>query len=99
MIINNVGHIRVPTFYGYGAHDEIIPRHAAFDAAHRLKGADQTAYYANGYHLLMRDHEAPVVWRDVLSFVRDPSAPLPSGAPPIPGAPRLTKASSGEAGG
>ncbi|CAN7588104.1 alpha/beta fold hydrolase [Phenylobacterium sp. LjRoot225] len=86
--------IQVPTLYLYGAHDEIIPKHAAFHAARDLKPSAQTVYYAQGYHLLTRDHQGPVVWRDILAFVRDPSAPPPSGAPPIPGAPRLTSAST-----
>lgn len=94
-----VGQVRVPTLYLYGAHDEIIPKRAAFRAARKLKPSDQTVYYANGYHLMMRDHQGPVVWRDVLAFVRDPSAPVPSGAPPIPGAPTLRAASSGAGGG
>ena len=37
-----------------------------------------------GWHLLTRDHQGPVVWADILAFLRDPAAPLPSGAPPIP---------------
>jgi alpha-beta hydrolase superfamily lysophospholipase len=92
-----IGAARVPTLYLYGAHDEIIPKHAAFHAARQLKASDQTAFYAEGYHLLTRDHQGPVVWRDVLAFVRDPSAALPSGAPPIPGAPALTSASAADA--
>jgi alpha-beta hydrolase superfamily lysophospholipase len=76
-----------PTLYLYGAHDQIIPAPAAFKAVRKLPPKVRTAYYARGWHLLMRDTEGPVVWRDVLSFVRDPGAPLPSGAPPIPGAP------------
>ena len=94
-----MGGIDVPTLYLYGAHDEIIPKHAAFHAARELKASNQTAYYAKGYHLMMRDHQGPVVWRDVLAFVRDPSAPLPSGAPQIPGAATLRAASSGAGGG
>jgi alpha-beta hydrolase superfamily lysophospholipase len=87
----------VPTLYLYGAHDDIIPKSAAFDAVHKLKPSVVTAYYADGHHLLTRDHQGPVVWRDVLAFIRAPSAPLPSGAPPITAAPPLTnaKASSG----
>jgi alpha-beta hydrolase superfamily lysophospholipase len=80
-----VGEADVPTLYLYGAHDEIIPRHAAFKAAKRLKAGDQSAYYAEGWHLMTRDRQGPVVWKDVLAFVRDPAEPLPSGAPPIPG--------------
>jgi len=79
-----LGRARAPTLYLYGARDDIIPERAAFRAARRLKPADRSAYYAKGYHLLMRDHQGPVVWADVLSFIRDPQAPLPSGAPPIP---------------
>lgn len=80
-----VGQARVPTLYLYGAHDEIIPKTAAFRAAARMRApSDRTAYYADGWHLLTRDHQGPVVWRDILAFVRDPVAPLPSDPPPIP---------------
>ncbi|HEY5289851.1 MAG TPA: alpha/beta fold hydrolase [Caulobacteraceae bacterium] len=80
----NTGELRAPTLYLYGAHDEIIPKRAAFEAAARLPGGDRTAYYANGWHLLLRDRQAASVWKDVTTFIRDPTAPLPSGAPPIP---------------
>ena len=84
---DDVGRAGVPTLYLYGAHDQIIPKSAAYRAAAHLKPTDRSANYANGYHLLMRDHEGPIVWADVLSFIRDPQAPLPSGAPPIPHSP------------
>jgi acylglycerol lipase len=82
-----VGSPKVPEIYFYGANDQIIPKNAAFTAARKLKPTDRSAYYARGWHLMTRDKEGPVVWADILSFVRDPDAPLPSGAPPIPGAP------------
>ncbi len=72
------------TLYQYGAHDDIIPKHAAFRAARHLKPGDRSAYYASGYHLLLRDLHRQIVLDDVLAFVRDPGGPLPSGAPPIP---------------
>ncbi len=78
--------IRVPAIYLYGAHDQIIPPEPAKEAASRLPPPDRTAYYADGYHLLLVDLQAPKVWADVASFIRDPAAPLPSGAPPIPAA-------------
>jgi alpha-beta hydrolase superfamily lysophospholipase len=84
---DDVGKSNLPTFYLYGAHDQIIPKDAAFKAAARLKPTDRSAYYAHGYHLMMRDKEGPIVWKDILAFIRDPSAPLPSGAPKIPSAP------------
>jgi hypothetical protein len=38
------------------------------------------AWYENGYHMLLRDLQAPVVIADVASWVLTPAAPLPSGA-------------------
>jgi alpha-beta hydrolase superfamily lysophospholipase len=96
---NAVGGLAPPTLYLYGAHDEIIPKRAAVKAARKLKATDQTGYYADGWHLMTRDHQGPVVWRDVVGFIRNPSAPLPSGVPPIPGAPRLTTAARAPPGG
>jgi acylglycerol lipase len=79
-----VGKADVPTLYLYGAHDQIIPRRAAFRAAARLKPNDRSAYYAQGWHLLTRDRQGPTVWADILGFIRDPTAPLPSDPPAIP---------------
>lgn len=84
---DDVGKAALPTFYLYGAHDEIIPKSAAFKAAAELKPTDRSAYYANGWHLMMRDREGPLIWKDVEAFIRDPQGPLPSGAPRIPTAP------------
>jgi alpha-beta hydrolase superfamily lysophospholipase len=78
------GRIEVPTAYLYGQRDQAIPPKPAFEAAARLKPTDRTAWYARGYHLLLIDHQARNVWRDVEAFIADPSAPLPSGAPPMP---------------
>lgn len=80
---DEIGGLRVPTLYQYGAHDEIIPKHASFAAARRLPQGDQTAYYRDGWHLLLRDLHRQIVLQDVLSFAHDPLAPLPSDAQPI----------------
>lgn len=74
--------------YLYGAHDDLIPKAAAFFAADRLRAAGgRTAYYPDGRHLLTRDLGRARVIGDVLAFLRDPAAPLPS-APPLIPAPR-----------
>ncbi|HEX4180605.1 MAG TPA: alpha/beta fold hydrolase [Caulobacteraceae bacterium] len=88
----SMGRLAVPTAYLAGAHDKIIPKAPMMRAARRLKSTDRSAYYANGYHLLLVDRQAQVVYRDVESFIRDPAAPLPSGAPTIPGAPTAANA-------
>jgi alpha-beta hydrolase superfamily lysophospholipase len=84
----DIDRIRVPTLYAYGEHDNLIPREAAFHAASRLGPAGRTAFYPRGWHLLDRDLHADAVLEDVISFLRDPGAPLPSGSPPMPRIPR-----------
>jgi alpha-beta hydrolase superfamily lysophospholipase len=79
-----VGDLHGPTFYLYGARDQIIPRNAADTAVARLPRRDRSACYAEGHHLLMRDEQALNVWRDIQAFIRDPSGQLPSGAPRLP---------------
>ncbi len=80
----DLGRVRIPVLFQYGAHDQIIPKDAAFHAARFLKPTDHSAYYAHGYHLLTRDLGRRQVLDDLIAFIRDPSAPAPSGAPPIP---------------
>ncbi|MBW8860727.1 MAG: alpha/beta hydrolase, partial [Caulobacter sp.] len=83
----SLGKVQAPIAYFYGANDHIIPKEPTMEAARRLKPDDRSAYYANGWHLLLVDKQAQVVWTDAASFLKDPLADLPSGAPPIPGAP------------
>lgn len=67
----------------YGAHDQIIPRNSANAAARRLPRTARTALYENGWHWLLRDLQREVVYADILAFIDNPAAPLPSGAPPL----------------
>lgn len=67
----------------YGANDQIIPRNSAVNAARRLPPTARTALYENGWHWLLRDLQREVVYTDILAFIEDADAPLPSGAPPL----------------
>lgn len=80
----DIGRVAVPTCYFYGAHDRVMPRAAAIAAARRLPPTARTVFYPDGWHWLLLDRQAPAVWTDVEAFLRDPAAPLPSGAGPIP---------------
>ena len=71
---DQIGTVSAPTLYQYGAHDQIIPKHAAFRAAARLGPDGRSAYYANGWHLLLRDLHRQRVLDDIVSFIRDPAA-------------------------
>jgi alpha-beta hydrolase superfamily lysophospholipase len=90
--------LTAPTLILYGAHDQVIPRppitefvaHLSADPGH----VRRLAYYAQGYHLLLRDLDAAAVAGDVASWILDRAAPLPSRAdaaetavpwPPPPG--------------
>jgi alpha-beta hydrolase superfamily lysophospholipase len=95
-----VGAIRrpPPVFYAYGMNDHVIREEPSVFAARQLRRGDRSAHYERGYHMLTRDLQGPVVSRDILSFIRDPDGPLPSGAPPIRSArerSRLSAAASG----
>jgi alpha-beta hydrolase superfamily lysophospholipase len=74
--------LHTPLLLLYGAHDELIPDEAMKrflaslppDTPHRI------AYYPEGFHMLLRDLDGPVVGRDVAAWIANPEAPLPSGA-------------------
>jgi alpha-beta hydrolase superfamily lysophospholipase len=80
----SVGLISTPTFFAYGAKDQIVPKRPSVQAASRLRYDFRSAYYPEGHHLLLVDRHRDQVIEDVAAFIRDPAGPLPSGAQPIP---------------
>lgn len=72
--------VGIPLLVMYGARDEVIPRRPTSRMASRMGDAARFAVYPDGYHMLLRDNQAAVVWRDVASWIDDRLAPLPSGA-------------------
>jgi len=71
----------VPALVMYGDHEQLIPREPVDIALSSLPaGGPRVAVYADGWHLLLRDLQAEIVWRDVLAWIDAPDAPLPSGA-------------------
>ena len=77
-------HIRVPMLLLYGAHDEIVPKEPTELFVDHLpdqeRASRKIAWYADGYHMLLRDLEGPMVWHDIESWITNPTAPLPSAA-------------------
>lgn len=75
-------HFDEPALVLYGKHDELVPK-TAMAAMWRAvpKGAPvRFAYYAEGYHLLLRDLDRGLPIGDIIAWIRSPSGPLPSGA-------------------
>jgi acylglycerol lipase len=71
--------LRIPALILYGAGDDIIPPHAFKTMLGTLKGPRRIVKYERGFHMLLRDLQAETVWQDVLTWVTDREAPLPSG--------------------
>ncbi len=76
--------LRAPALILYGEKDEIIPREPTRLLLSRLSAEDtargRIALYEDGYHMLLRDLGAETYWTDLLHWIRNPAAPLPSGA-------------------
>ncbi len=76
--------LAAPTLFMYGAHDEVIPRPPIEEFVAHLPPdpgyVRRLAYYAAGYHMLLRDLDGATVAGDVASWIRDRGAKLPSRA-------------------
>jgi len=74
----------VPLLYLYGERDEIVPKEPTRMMIESLPAAARDrqciAWYANGYHMLLRDLDSAVVIGDIASWIEAHGAPLPSGA-------------------
>jgi acylglycerol lipase len=83
----------VPMLVMYGAKDEIVPkapiRRFVDNLPPECRGRAKFAWYKDGYHMLLRDLEAPAVIADIASWVLSPAAPLPSGADRVAAEPFL----------
>jgi acylglycerol lipase len=65
----------------YGGKDDLIPKQATLATWRTLpKGAVTLAYYPDHYHLVLRDLDRETPIKDVAAWLKNPAAPLPSGA-------------------
>lgn len=64
----------------YGALDEIVPPTPVHQTIARLPSPPTFALYPKGWHMLLRDLQAKVVWRDIAAWINKPNASLPSGS-------------------
>ena len=75
----------IPMLLTYGAKDIVIPKNGVRRTAKILPPHVRTAYYPGGYHMLLRDLQAETVFEDVLAFLKNPNADLPSNVDEVPG--------------
>lgn len=82
--LENAKLLAVDTLLLYGEKDEIIPRQPTLLFLQELMGQSSftktVAFYPDGYHMLLRDLEAPLLWRDIKAWIDSRASPLPSGA-------------------
>lgn len=68
----------------YGEKDDIVPPEPTSLFVRGLLNHQPdnktVAYYQNGYHMLLRDLQAPVIWRDIAHWILESNQELPSGA-------------------
>ncbi len=63
----------------YGEKDEIIPKEPTLQFLQALpKQNKHIVFYDNGYHMLLRDLQATVLWNDVKSWILNDPTVLPS---------------------
>lgn len=98
--------VTVPVLMLYGAREDVLPQRAVEAAVTQLEGcrgvpgsacAPRVALYEEGYHLLLRDLNAPVVLADIVAWIANPAGPLPSGGDHRPLPDEFTTARTDEA--
>ena len=92
--------IRGPTLILYGANEQILPTKDIDRFIDRIPRENaRLAVYSTGYHMLLRDLNAAIVYQDILEWVEDSRAILSSEIKqgPIPWLPfSRTRSSAGE---
>jgi len=76
-----VDKLQLPALILYGEKDEVIPKKAILDTFGTLAAKSETQrlqLYNNGYHMLLRDLQAEIIWRDIIIWIQNQSSQLPS---------------------
>lgn len=76
---DKIPEVRTPVMMLYGGMDQVIPPHAIKNALSRFSIPVEYVYYPDGYHMLLRDLQGERVMADILSWMKNPRKPLPSG--------------------
>jgi len=67
-----------PALVLFGDRDEIVPAAPVEAVVRQLPGDVRFIRYPDGWHMLLRDLQRERVYSDILSWISDPAAPLPS---------------------
>ena len=73
------GAVKLPALFVYGARDEIIPQAPTRRVMDSYGGEKRMVIYARGWHMVLQDVQRERVWQDILTWISDRAAALPSG--------------------
>jgi len=81
---NSATLLNTNTLMLYGEKDDIIPKQPTYAFIQKFLAADTAektvAFYRQGYHMLLRDLQAPTAWKDIAAWINNKPEKLPSGA-------------------
>ncbi|MGR8931203.1 MAG: alpha/beta hydrolase [Gammaproteobacteria bacterium] len=82
--LSSANKLDTQTLLLYGEKDEVVPQEPTRlfvqDLLTNQPNGKTVAYYQNGYHMLLRDLEAPLIWQDIAHWILERNDQLPSGA-------------------
>lgn len=86
-------HIGKPYLMLHGLGDKIVPQEPVMSAIELMprRSDSHLAFYGKGYHLLLRDKEGPIVAADIVAWMGDKKADLPSGSDAAKSRPDLAR--------
>ena len=70
---------KTPVLYLYGKEDQIVPAEPSYEVMAAITAPKRLVVYEKGWHMLLRDKQRERVWRDILTWIKNSDAPLPSG--------------------
>ncbi len=78
--LSRAGKLQLPTLVQYGRNDQVIPLEPTLLMLGRMSKTTRRAFYADGYHMLLRDLQAEKPLADIVAWVTNHNKPLPYGA-------------------
>jgi alpha-beta hydrolase superfamily lysophospholipase len=83
MAFDRIPELTMPVLLLYGGEDQVIPDRAIQAALSRFPKTPASVFYPDGYHMLLRDLQGERVQRDIVSWIKHPGRPFPSGFGPV----------------
>ena len=77
--LSRAGKLHLPTLVQYGENDQVIPKKPMFLMLEKMPKATRTAFYEQGYHMLLRDLQGEKPLADIAAWITDHDNPLPYG--------------------